>query len=320
MASIQEIKRRIKSVTSTRQITKAMELVSATKMRKSQEVTLLSRPYAIEALRILGELTLRTQYLPQIMQAREIKKTAVVLAASDRGLAGSFNANVIRAFEKWHEKEAPMPQDRGPDQRVGRTYVYIAVGKKAEEAFARKGIKPVASFKRFGDYIKQEEVKPLTKFLVEGYLKTNWDRVVMIATHFRSTLRQEVLVREMLPISAKEVRRAVKEIVPEYGRFAGIKHGDASVTETAADFEYLVEPEAQQVLDMLAPKLVEIALYDIILEANASEHSARMVAMKNASENAEELKDDLTILYNKSRQGNITREISEIVSGAEALT
>lgn len=325
MPSIQEIKRRIKSVTSTRQITKAMELVSATKMRKSQEIALLSRPYAIEALRILGELTLRTNYVPAIMQprkasprgeGREIKKTAVVLAASDRGLAGSFNANVIRAFERWQETERHATRDK----RQGNDYVYVAVGKKAEEAFARKGITPVASFKRFGDYIKQEEVKPLTKLLVEGYGAGKWDRVVMISTHFRTTLRQEVMVREMLPISAKEVRRAVKEIVPEYGRFAGTNGVDGTAPSPVLDFEYLIEPHAQQVLDMLAPKLVEIALYDVILEANASEHSARMVAMKNASENAEELNNDLTILYNKSRQANITREINEIVSGAEALT
>ncbi len=310
MSSIQEIKRRIKAVTNTSQITKAMEMVSATKMRRSQEVALLSRPYSVEVLRILGELSLRTPYLPEIMQGRPIKKTAIVLVAADRGLAGSFNANVFRAFERWLIV----------NKEKAHSFVCFSVGKKAEEFLNRKSLTARKAFKNFGDHVEVAQTQPLTNVLVQGYLKHEWDEVVLISTHFRTTLRQEVMTREILPINVKKIREIIREIVPEYGRYSGQKNGtdDTSPTKTL-DYEYLIEPSPKEVLDKLAPELVEIALYDFILEANASEHSARMVAMKNASENAAELKDDLTIEYNKSRQAGITREISEIVSGAEAL-
>ena len=310
MASTQEIKRRIKAVTSTRQITKAMELVSATKMRKSQEVALLSRPYAVESLRILGELMERSTYIPHIMEPREVKKIATVVIASDRGLAGSFNANVLRALE------------RHVSQTSKEGHSFIAVGKKTREYLERRGFSITQSFSGFGDYGDAAQVKPLTTFIVEGFLKGEWDQVTVISTHFRSTLRQEVMTRRVLPIDAATVKKTVRELVPEYGRYSGAGKdvfGSASLDEKK-DFEYLIEPNPKAALDALAPALVEIMLYDLILEANASEHSARMVAMKNASENAAELKDELSVEYNKSRQAAITREIAEVVSGAEALT
>ncbi|MEK7554963.1 MAG: ATP synthase F1 subunit gamma [Patescibacteria group bacterium] len=324
MASIQEIKRRIKAVTNTRQITKAMEMVSATKMRRSQETALLSRPFAFEALRILGELSIRTGYTPAIMHERPVAKRAIVVIASDRGLAGSFNTNVFRAFERRIENEVKATSD--PEQlRHGaskRQVIFIAVGKKAEEFINRKGYELHASFKNFGDFIEPEEVVPLADLLVKGFLEEQWDRVTVVSTHFRTTLRQDVVVRDVLPISDERVRETLKELVPEYGRFAGTGNAVASFAagaEAKWDFEYLIEPDPQTVLDTLAPELVRIMVYDLVLEANASEHSARMVAMKNASENAEELKGTLTLTYNKLRQASITREVAEIVAGAEAL-
>jgi len=315
MASTQEIKRRIKAVTSTSQITRAMEMVSATKMRRSQEVALLSRPFAVEALRILAELSHRTSYLPEIMQVREVKRRAIVVVASDRGLAGSFNSNVFRSFERRLEGELKATSDKGQG-------IFIAVGRKAEEFLNRKNFTIKASFKNFGDHIEAKETKPLTELLVKGFLKEEWDQVTVVFTHFRTTLRQDVVVRDVLPITRDEVVRTVMEIIPEYGRFAELKNGGNSLNNRNGfeeTFEYLIEPDTKTVLDKLASELVEIALYDLILEANASEHSARMVAMKNASENAEELKGDLTLHYNKVRQAGITREVAEIVGGVEAL-
>jgi F-type H+-transporting ATPase subunit gamma len=314
MASIQEIKRRIKAVTNTRQITKAMEMVSATKMRRSQEVALVSRPYALEVLRILGELSKRTTYQPEIMQTREIARRAIVLVASDRGLAGSFNANVFRSFERRVEEDLKRSGNGGNE-------LFIAVGRKAEEFIVRKGYELRASFKNFGDHVEPEEMQPLADLLVSGFLKKEWDQVTVVSTHFRTTLRQDVVVRDILPISEEKVRETTKELVPEHGRFAGMGERGESSEESAQawNFEYLVEPDERAVLDALAPRLVEIMIYDLVLEANASEHSARMVAMKNASENAEELKGTLTLDYNKLRQASITREVSEIVGGAEAL-
>ena len=324
MASIQEIKRRIKAVTSTSQITKAMEMVSATKMRRAQEIALMSRPYAVESLRILRELSLHAGgYVPAIMRPRgnpleasgqnaKSIPTALVLIAADRGLAGSFNANVFRTFERKYAHALTNPEK----------FVFISVGKKAEEFFARKGILPKAAFKGFGDYATPEEVRPLTAGLVEGFLSMQWDAAIVVSTHFRSTLRQDVLVREMLPIQGEKLMETIREIVPEYGRYSITNNLQLTTDNGIGErqFEYLIEPDPKSVMDALAPELVEIVLYDFMLEANASEHSARMVAMKNASENAKELKESLTLEYNKARQAAITREISEIVGGAEALT
>lgn len=311
MPSIQETKRRIKAVTNTRQITKAMEMVSATKMRRSQEIALLSRPYAQEVLRILGELSRRTEYTPQLMQVRPVKTRAIVIVASDRGLAGSFNTNVFRSFEKRVENEIKRATD-------GVKTIFIAVGKKAEEFVTRKGYELHASFKNFGDFIEVEETDPLATLLVSGFLEGTWDEVTVISTHFRTTLRQDVVVRDVLPISAEGVEETLKELVPEHGRFSGMKESEDS-GGSSWDYEYLIEPDPHSVLDALAPDLVRVMVYDLVLEANASEHSARMVAMKNASENAAELKETLTLTYNKLRQAGITREVAEIVAGAEAL-
>ena len=310
MSSTQEIKRRIRAVTNTGQITKAMELVSATKMRRSQEMALNTRPYAVEVLRILGDLVGRTDYLPALMKTRSINKTAVVVVASDRGLAGSFNANVLRLFEKWLET-GNYKKDN---------IEFIAVGRKSEDFLRRKKLSITDVFKNFGDYAGVEEVRPLSQLIIKKYLSGDWDQVLFFSTNFRTTLKQEVIMRELLPISSEKVKNSIRQLIPEYGRYADA--GNVLESKTIMDknnFEYLIEPDTQSVLDELAPRLVEIIIYDIILEANASEHSARMVAMKNASDNAKDLISDLNLEYNKIRQSAITREISEIISGSEAL-
>lgn len=313
MASAQEIKRRIRAVTNTSQITKAMEMVSATKMRRSQETALLSRPYAMEALRILAYLEKRTSYVPELMRVREVSHRAIVLVASDKGLAGSFNANVFRAFER-----TLAEQVKGDPEK----FSFITIGKKAEEFVKRKGFRSVKSFRNAGDFATMEDTEPLAEILKEGFLKGEWDAATSIATHFRTTLKQEVNVRELLPVLEENIWRSVKEIAPEAGRFSGF-YEMASAEDPkragAENFEYLLEPDPKSVLDVLAPMLFSIVIYDLMMEANASEHSARMVAMKNASENADELKGDLNLEYNKIRQAKITQEIGEIVSGAEAL-
>ena len=283
MASIQEIKRRIKAVSNTGQITKAMEMVSANKMRRSQEVALLSRPYALYVLRLLSELRTRApEYLPEIMRDREVKKTVVVLAPADRGLAGSFNANILRSFEQ------TMNQESARDNLV-----YVGVGKKAEEFFARKGIKPVQTFKNFGDYASPEETKPLSELLIKGFLSREWDRVIVVSTHFRTTLRQEVMIREVLPIDALKLIRSVNELVPEYGRYAGqtLNVIESLSVKEKRDFEYLIEPDPKAVLHDLAPRLVHTILYQLVLEANASEHSARMVGLENPFPKPTQLKN-----------------------------
>ncbi|MBI3459083.1 ATP synthase F1 subunit gamma, partial [Candidatus Azambacteria bacterium] len=258
------------------------------------------------------ELTHRTGYKPKLMIEKPQTKTAVVMITSDKGLAGSFNANVFRHFEKKIK----------PKINKDEVFVFIAVGKKAEEYLLREKLEIVQSFKNFGDHASIETLKPLTNLLIEKFLSGEWSNILTISTYFRTTLRQYVLIHKILPIKFRNVLEVIQEIVPEYGRFSNLKDLEKEILGAQTqfgDYEYLVEPDPQTVLDELAPRLVEIQLYAQVLESNASEHSTRMIAMKNASENTKEIKENLTIEFNKFRQGNITREISEIVSGAESL-
>lgn len=307
MESTQSIKRRIKAVTNTAQITKAMEMVSANKMRKSQIVALSSRAYAIAGLELLRELTKRTPRTPFLMTApKDNQKTLLVLLSADKGLAGSLNSNIFRKFEK----------DFGKDTDH---YLYAAVGKKAEEYLNRKNLPVQNSFVKFGDYAKPEETQIFADFIINGFLEGKWGKVITVSTHFRTTLRQDVLVRELLPISFEKIQKDIKEIIPEYGRYS---ESEKIKKVGNKNYEYLIEPTSyegvQRILENLTRHLVEMVIYHLVLESNASEHSARMVAMKNASDNAKELKDDLSLVFNKSRQAAITQELSEITAGANS--
>lgn len=311
MESVQNIKKRIRGIKNINQITKAMELVAATKMRRSQEIALASRPYALAALDLLGNLSRlipeKKIELPELLVRREIKKTAVVLIASDKGLAGAFNANVIRAFEKedWLKK---------PD-----TY-FVAIGQKAAAYLERRTNKLEKKFIRVGDYDSLEEVKPIADFLISNYLNRRWDQVLIFSTHFRTALKQDVLLRQILPVEIESLKRTAEEIIPEHGKFSElVREKRISYFSDNRNTEYLLEPSPREILSALAEHLVIMQVYHIILEANASEHAARRMAMKNASENAESLAGELTLEYNKSRQAAITKEILEIVAGAESL-
>jgi F-type H+-transporting ATPase subunit gamma len=304
--SLQNLKRRLAGVKNVNQITRAMELVAATKMRKSQDIALASRPYAYAALDLLARLTaLDGVVLPPLLEKRTVKNTAVVLVTSDKGLAGAFNANVLRAFER-------MAQDIPPDA------AFIAVGQKAANYLEkRRALRE--KFIRVGDYTTVDEVRPIAELLVAGYLRGEWDRVIIVSTNFRSALAQNVVRRELFPIHAEQIRAVAREIIPETGRYAELRASWVKGYESRVKTDYIIEPSPAEVLDGLARHLVLMEIYHLVLEANASEHAARRTAMKNASENAEELADRLSLEYNKSRQALITREIVEIVAGAEAL-
>ena len=305
----QNIKARLKSVKNIGQITKAMEVVSATKMRKAQEVALRSRPYAFKALELL-ETILKTQipnskFQIPLTQTREVKNTLIVVVASDRGLAGAFNSQVLRMVENFFKADA-----------VG-SYSAVLVGKKSQNYINKKNIPVVQMFTGFGDFVLPEEIEPLEQLVVKGFLEGTWDRVMTVSTHFRSTLKQETLVHQLLPLDVSKISETVKEIVPERGRFSEMRNDESRMTNNAT--EYILEPNPYTLVASLLPHLVKMQLYHLILEANASEHSARMVAMKTASDNAGELADDLTLEFNKARQASITKEIIEITSTMNAL-
>lgn len=343
MESLQSLKRRLRGVQNIGKITKAMELVAATKMRKSQEIALASRPYAFAALELLATLSqMKDVSLPPLLQPREINHTkarsrgtaatAVVLVTSDKGLAGAFNSSVIRVFEKWSASNEQVEQSNKSNIEP----IYIAVGQKAAsylehrlsaglsaenvlkaEALAKEGTSNLEQkFTRVGDYTTVEEVRPLADFLTKGFLGGSWDCVLVFSAHFKSALQQKVLMRQVLPIEFETLKTTLREIVPETGRFADYQ---ASGVKYQVSTDYLIEPSPETVLQKLAEHLVLMEIYHLILEANASEHAARRLAMKNASDNASEIAGELTLAYNKSRQAGITKEIIEVTSGAESL-
>lgn len=314
MESPQNIKKRLKSVSNIGQITKAMELVSATKMRKSQQVALDSRPYSFAALDMLATVSALEHKLPALFDLRPVKKVLFVLVASDKGLAGAFNSSVFKKFEQ-HLKVRKKEWEQ-------EEHLYVAVGEKAYNYLTKRGFKVLKKVNDMGDFTDLDEVKPMADYLVKGFLNKDWDRVVVISTHFVTALKQEPHVRRVLPIDFDHIAQTVVETIPERGKFAElIKEHDVSfVPDREKIKEYIIEPSPEKVLEKLAEHLFLMVVYQLVLEANASEHSARRMAMKTASDNAVDLGEKLNLQYNKARQSRITTEISEISAGAEALS
>ena len=331
MENTQSIKKRLKSISNIGKITKAMELVAATKMRRSQEIALASRPYAFAALDLLANVSLLSKNdLSELLQKRKTKKVLFVLVASDKGLAGAFNSSIFKKFEQSVKKESwrvrPSKDLEGPTLQTAQTAqvenFYVAVGEKSFNYLLKKGLHVVRKFTNVGDFTTTEQVQPLSDFLVEGYLKGDFDKVIVFSTHFRSALKQEALTRKVLPITFNSLQETVREIIPDKGKFAEmIKEQNISfVSDKSRLPEYLIEPSAKEVLDNLVKHLFFMQLYHLVLEANASEHAARRMAMKTASDNASDLGQALNLQYNKSRQGAITNQIIEIIAGAESLS
>ncbi len=288
MANTQQIKRRIKSVKNTKQITKAMELVAASKMRKAQEATLKSRAYrntAREILTRLGELTDVKAY--PLFERRIIHNRLFIVVTSDRGLAGAYNSNVLRFFAE------QLKVDNSAE--VGTKI--IAVGRQGSR-FAAKidGSDLIASYEKFPDQPSANDLKPIIDTVSKLFLNKEVDAVDVIYTDFKSSIAQEVANQRILPAAFDEVEDR--------------KDLDDS------DFE----PSPQAVLETITPKLVEVQLFQAFLEASASEHSMRMLDMKNATDNASDLIDDLTLEFNSARQAAITQELAEITGGAEAIS
>ncbi len=302
-SSSRDIKRRIASVKNTRQITKAMEMVSAAKMRRTQEAALRARPYAFKALELLSRLT-AAEYETKhpLLKKRDIRRELTVILSTDKGLCGGLNANVFKKVKA------------NIDQYGERERVFVTVGKKAKEFAEREALNILASFPGFGDRVDIVDTLALSRFLMDGYLDKAFDKVVVAYTNFLSTIEQKPAIRPILPLEQTVLKRVIDEVVPKKG-----KYSDAPLATIETQGEYLFEPTVTEVLRTLLPKLIETQIYHTVLESNASEHSARMVAMKNASESAGEMMDALTLSYNKARQAAITQEISEISAGRAAL-
>ncbi len=304
MAGSRAIKNRIRSTKNIQQITKAMEAVSAVKMRRSESAAIKGRPYALYALDILKKIEKSTgedvRALSPLFTKRTGGKTAIVVISSDKGLAGAFNANVTR---KGAELLAAHP-----DADV------VAVGKKGRDFFGRKGANVIKSFEQAGDYVTLAESKHISNFIISLFSENKYDRIDVVFTNFVSALKQEVVHRELLPLQEGALKSTIHNIIPSTGKFSELR-----VPLNDAALEYKFEPSPAAIVRDLVPTLVELEIFHSILEANASEHAARMVAMKNASESAKDVIGALTIKYNKERQAQITKELIEITSGKEAL-
>jgi F-type H+-transporting ATPase subunit gamma len=331
MASLQHIKKRLIGIRNINQMTKAMELVAATKMRRSQETALASRPYAFTALEILANVV---EYLQtridadgayaqtdangnqntfnlreiDLLRSNESGKTAILLVSSDKGLAGSFNSSVFRKLEKFLANyQLPIAD-----------YEFIPVGQKAIDYVKRQGYPLLKEFSHYGDFMHLEEVLPLSEFIIETYLKNKNSRLLVFSTHFFSALKQDVMERQLLPIDFARIRATVEEIVPETGRYSALRR-ELIESRPERPIDYLIEPSPEAALNHLLPLLFKMEVYHLILEANASEHSARRLAMKNASDNASDIISRLVLEYNRSRQAAITKEIIEITSTTAAI-
>jgi len=316
MSSTRDIKRRQKSVKNTGQVTRAMQMVASSKMRKAQLVALQSRPYAEKALSVLSNIKARQPDIKNLFLDGnpESKKLLAVVVTSDKGLCGGLNSAVIRESEKIFEQY----------KKDGYNIELVLVGAKSKSYFERMKFPILEIFKSVGDYIDFEQVKPISKFIQKTYVSNSIGKVVAIYTEFISTLKQRVNRRQILPITTDIFKDLIYDITPEAGKYSEKKVSDqssvvSSQLSSVSNQEYIFEPSAESVLNTLVPYLLDIYIYHIILESNASEHSARMVAMKNASDNAKKILGELTLSYNKARQAAITREISEITAGVEAL-
>ena len=289
-----------------------MEAVSAVKMRKSEKIAIDSRPYALSGLEMLKHL-LASSHLHHeslfspLMKKHKTGPRCFLVISSDKGLAGSFNSNVIKETLK-------IIKDKNFDPKE---IEFITVGKKATEGLRRRGFNIIKSFTGAGDFTTIEEITEINNFIKGEFERGKWRSVRIIYTNFVSALKQEVNTRKILPFHTHTFEEIVGEILPKKGRYANIPNylSDFPTKDTS----YIFEPNTNEIINNLLPELLMVEIYHTILEANASEHSSRMIAMKNASKSASDLIENLTIEFNKGRQASITKELLEITAGKEAL-
>ena len=304
--SLKSVKNKIKSIDKTRQVTKAMEAVSAVKMRKSQSSAIAIRPYATSALKILRSISGSVEAANHpLTKVRPVSRTLVVLVSADKGLAGSYGASLLKGVYKFFGEKG-LNKDNTE---------LITIGKKANEHFAKRGWTISSSHTHWSDNVSFSSIAPLVDTAKEGFLGGKYDEVHIVYTNFISTLKQVVYARQLLPMTFQGVEEDIRGITPERGKFSEI----GKDLEVPPVKEYTFEPSPDVVLTELIPILFNIQAYHSVLEANASEHSARMIAMKNASDNAKEISRGLKLHFNKVRQSAITREVSEIVGGMESM-
>lgn len=311
MAGTKEIKRRIKSVKNTKKITKAMELVAASKMKRAVSSTLASRLYASYSVEILSSVAENIEKSAHpFFNLREEGKNLIVLITSNRGLCGGYNSQIIKkTFSLIKELSPKTVFGEDPQRRsLGMDIDIVTVGKKGDMAMRRISQNITGVFPEMPDVnINLRDVALLSKLIMDEYSAGKYKKVFIAYTQFTSALTQSPVVEELLPISKKEVAEAL------------LSHGESKASANKK-IDYLFEGDFDTLIKSLAEKIIKMQIYQMILESNASEQSSRMVAMKNASDASGEMIDDLTLMFNKARQANITREISEISAGMASVS
>lgn len=292
MSSLKEVRNRIDSVKSTQQITNAMKMVAASKLRRAQDAILKLRPYSARLNEIIANVseTLESSVdNPYGVREEKPERALIVAVSSNKGLCGTFNANVIKAVQALINDEFKTYSDSG-------NLDLISIGKKAHEHFVRRKMPVVAEYNHIFSRLNYENVAPVSEMILQGYVDGRWDKVVIVYNHFRNAGMQFVVKEDFLPVT-----NSSQEEPARWG------------------VEYLYEPGRETILQDLIPQALKIQFLKTLLDSFASEHGARMTAMHKATDNAGEMLKDLRLAYNKARQASITREIIEIVSGAEAL-
>lgn len=306
--SVRDLRRKMKAIKSTGQVTKAMELVSASKMRRAVQNAQVLRRYALTAWTILQKLAAVHTGTHPWLQERPVKKVLAIVFTSDRGLCGSLNTQLFRALNQYENGLKKINAFEKID--------FIAVGRKGQQFLARTGHSVIAAFPALSNHPKFRDVLPVTRMALEGFSKSEYDHVVILSTDFISALLQEPGAKVLLPFSETELRKMIDGLSP--GRRMTKEAQEALQYEIPAS-EYLFEPSEIEVLNRILPQLTEMQVYQSALESAASEHSARMVAMRSASDNASDILYDLTLSYNQTRQGNITAELAELSASKAAL-
>jgi F-type H+-transporting ATPase subunit gamma len=289
MANLKEVKQRITSVSSTQQITKAMKLVAAAKLRKAQDRIIKMRPYSQKLTAILDEVVsamggeLEIAYAEQ----RPVQNILVVSMTSDKGLCGAFNSNIMKATVSLINNEFK-----------GKNVTILTLGKKSYEFFTRRNYSTKTDYYGVFSDVKYDEVREIAEFAMNGFLSKQFDRVVLVYNHFRNVATQDITIEQFLPMGSVE---------------------ELTSKKITTNTDYILEPSKEYVIKDLVPTALKTQFYKAVLDSNASEHGARMTSMDKATENANELLKELKLMYNRNRQAAITNEILEIVAGANAL-
>jgi F-type H+-transporting ATPase subunit gamma len=304
MASLRDLRSRISSVKNTQQVTRAMKMVAAAKLRRAQENIFKTRPYAYKLSEIIARLKdqLDPSLHPLFQEREQVSNVLLVIVTADRGLAGGFNANVIKRAEQEIEERFATHRDE-------KRLFLMCVGRKGHEHFSRRGYQLIGDFRGAFDKLSFDTANTVADDAEEGFLDGRWDEVYLIYNEFKNTISQNRIVEPFLPVRAERFLTPVME--------SELAHLEDEDHQFENDLIY--EPDVRGILNVVVPKYLSYKFWRILLDSNAAEQGARMVAMDNATNNASDLLKELKLKYNRARQDAITKELIEITSGADAL-